>query len=153
MIPALTIQPTLGHTIQPCHARYHRLRCLFKHLICTSWYLNGKLSPHRPLRNPLFYVDLVMDHQGVHYSTNLNTFEASVISLFDKGLQSCQHVPQLEKVNRIFTDLHKYSKIRATFTIQNRIKLTPVANSLHAIVNDERTTSSSVADYGMWLSR
>lgn len=52
----------------------------------------------RPKRNALFLVDLVMDAQGVHYSTNLNSFESVVVSLFDKGIQSTQNVPQLEKV-------------------------------------------------------
>ncbi len=53
---------------------------------------------HRPKRNPLFHVDLLMDNQGVHYSTNLNSFESILVQLFDKGILSTQNVPQLEKV-------------------------------------------------------
>jgi dynein heavy chain len=52
----------------------------------------------RPKRNALFLLDLMMDNQGVHYSTNLNSFESTIVSLFDKGIQSTQNVPQLEKV-------------------------------------------------------
>lgn len=52
----------------------------------------------RPLKNTLFYVDFVLDDNGPHYSTNLATFETSVIALFDKGISSTQAVPQLEKV-------------------------------------------------------
>jgi dynein heavy chain len=40
-----------------------------------------------------------MDSQGVHYSTPLSHFENVVVSLFDKGIMSCQSVPQLEKVS------------------------------------------------------
>lgn len=52
----------------------------------------------RPKRNALFLVDLQLDNQGVHYSTNLNNFETMCVGLFDKGIQSTQSVPQLEKV-------------------------------------------------------
>ena len=55
-------------------------------------------STYKPKRNALFHVDLLMDNQGVHYSTNLNSFETTLIQLFDKGIQSTQNVPQLEKV-------------------------------------------------------
>ena len=52
----------------------------------------------RPKRNALFLVDLQLDTQGVHYSTNLNNFETMSVGLFDRGIQSTQSVPQLEKV-------------------------------------------------------
>ncbi len=52
----------------------------------------------RPKRHALFHVDLLMDKDGVYYSNNLNSFEATLIALFDKGIQSTQNVPQLEKV-------------------------------------------------------
>ena len=52
----------------------------------------------RPKRNALFLVDLQLDIQGVHYSTNLNNFETMSVGLFDKGIQSTQSIPQLEKV-------------------------------------------------------
>ncbi|XP_050390512.1 dynein axonemal heavy chain 1 [Patella vulgata] len=54
-------------------------------------------SVYRPKKNALFLVDLTMDTQGVHYSTNLNSFEITLVSLFDKGIHSTQNVPQLEK--------------------------------------------------------
>ena len=52
----------------------------------------------RPRRNPIFLVDLMADAQGIHYSTPLQNYETVLISLFDKGIQACQSVPQLEKV-------------------------------------------------------
>ncbi|CAG2240330.1 DNAH [Mytilus edulis] len=55
------------------------------------------MSPFKPKRNALFLVDLMLDNQGAHYSTNLNSFESMLVGLFDKGIQSTQHIPQLEK--------------------------------------------------------
>jgi len=55
----------------------------------------------RPRRNPLFFVDILADSQGIHYSTPLHNFEAVLVSLFDKGIQACQNVPQLEKVGTV----------------------------------------------------
>lgn len=43
-------------------------------------------------------IELILDKDGAHYSTNINNFESSVISVFDKAIASTQHVPQLEKV-------------------------------------------------------
>jgi dynein heavy chain len=40
----------------------------------------------------------MLDNAGVHYSTNLNSFETVLVALFDKGIASTQNVPQLEKV-------------------------------------------------------
>ena len=57
----------------------------------------------RPRRNPLFFVDILADSQGIHYSTPLHNFEAVLVSLFDKGIQACQNVPQLEKVGTVLT--------------------------------------------------
>lgn len=61
---------------------------------CNFW----SFISYRPKRNALFLVDLQLDTTGVHYSTNLNSFETSLVGLFDKGIQSTQNVPQLEKV-------------------------------------------------------
>lgn len=58
--------------------------------------------PHRPRKNPLFIVDLVLDSSGVHYSTPLEQFETSLLNLFDKGILATHAVPQLEKVQRHF---------------------------------------------------
>ncbi len=52
---------------------------------------------YRPKRNCLFLVDLILDKEGCHYSTNLNNFENALVGLFDKGISSTQNVPQLEK--------------------------------------------------------
>lgn len=53
----------------------------------------------RPQRNPLFVTDLVLDSSGVHFSPPVESFEKSLISLFDKGILVTHTVPQLEKVN------------------------------------------------------
>jgi len=39
------------------------------------------------------------DANGIHYSTPLQNFETVLVSLFDRGIQACQSVPQLEKVS------------------------------------------------------
>ncbi|XP_078481026.1 dynein axonemal heavy chain 1-like isoform X3 [Ciona intestinalis] len=54
-------------------------------------------SPFKPKRNPLFVIDLVIDATGVQYSTPLESFEPSLVGLFDKAIASTQHVPQLER--------------------------------------------------------
>ncbi|RXN34314.1 dynein heavy chain axonemal [Labeo rohita] len=55
-------------------------------------------SPYRPKKKPLFSVDLVLDQTGVGYSTPLDSFETSVINLFDKGILSTHNIPQLDKI-------------------------------------------------------
>ncbi|KAM7230116.1 hypothetical protein CapIbe_018833 [Capra ibex] len=55
-------------------------------------------SPYRPRKNPLFIVDLMLDTSGVHYSTPLEQFETSLLTLFDKGILATHTVPQLEKL-------------------------------------------------------
>ncbi|PAA45958.1 hypothetical protein BOX15_Mlig009546g7, partial [Macrostomum lignano] len=62
-----------------------------------EWPHDLLVSTLLPKRNPLFLVDLVLDLEGSHYSTNLNQFEATLVSLFDKAITSTQTVPQLEK--------------------------------------------------------
>nr|XP_009665828.1 PREDICTED: dynein heavy chain 1, axonemal [Struthio camelus australis] len=54
-------------------------------------------SPYKPRKNPLFVVDLVLDSSGVHFSTPVENFEKSLISLFNKGILVTHTVPQLEK--------------------------------------------------------
>ncbi|XP_026131005.1 dynein heavy chain 1, axonemal isoform X1 [Carassius auratus] len=54
-------------------------------------------SPYKPKKKPLFSVDLVLDQNGVGYSTPLESFETSVINLFDKGILSTHNIPQLDK--------------------------------------------------------
>ncbi|KAG7477961.1 hypothetical protein MATL_G00075170 [Megalops atlanticus] len=54
-------------------------------------------SPYKPKKHPLFLVDLVLDQNGVGYSTPLENFEKSVINLFDKGIMSTHNIPQLDK--------------------------------------------------------
>ena len=76
-------------------------RMYISKLYLFAFYLNlthVSFLSNRPKRNPLFIVDLQIDHQGVHYSTPLPNFETVLLSLFNKGIQSTQSVPQLEKV-------------------------------------------------------
>ncbi|NWW95122.1 DYH1 protein, partial [Rhynochetos jubatus] len=54
-------------------------------------------SPYRPQRNPLFVTDLVLDSSGVHFSPPVESFEKSLVSLFDEGILVTHTVPQLEK--------------------------------------------------------
>ncbi|NWX92741.1 DYH1 protein, partial [Nothoprocta pentlandii] len=54
-------------------------------------------SPYKPRKNPLFVVDLVLDSNGVHFSTPMENFEKSLISLFNKGILATHTIPQLEK--------------------------------------------------------
>ncbi|XP_036367019.1 dynein heavy chain 1, axonemal-like isoform X1 [Octopus sinensis] len=54
-------------------------------------------SPFKPKKTALFFIELIVDEQGPHYSTTLADFESCVLSLFDKGINSTQAVPQLEK--------------------------------------------------------
>ncbi|KAM4654602.1 LOW QUALITY PROTEIN: dynein axonemal heavy chain 1 [Amazona ochrocephala] len=54
-------------------------------------------SPYRPLRNPLFLTDLVLDTSGIHFSPPAESFEKSLLSLFDEGILATHTVPQLEK--------------------------------------------------------
>ncbi|KAK2152282.1 hypothetical protein LSH36_335g03002 [Paralvinella palmiformis] len=62
-----------------------------------SWGKDVVNSNFKPKKNALFLIDLVIDNQGVHYSTMLTSFESVLVSLFDKGIASTQNVPQLEK--------------------------------------------------------
>ncbi|XP_026529026.1 dynein heavy chain 1, axonemal [Notechis scutatus] len=54
-------------------------------------------SPYKPRKNPLFIIDLALDSFGVHFSTPLENFETSIISLFNKGILATHSIPQLEK--------------------------------------------------------
>ncbi|KAM6325251.1 LOW QUALITY PROTEIN: dynein axonemal heavy chain 1 [Podargus strigoides] len=64
-------------------------------------------SSYRPQRNPLFVTNLVLDSSGVHFSPPVESFEKSLISLFEKGILATHTVPQLEKYvleNMLITD-------------------------------------------------
>ncbi|XP_075039903.1 dynein axonemal heavy chain 1 [Mixophyes fleayi] len=54
-------------------------------------------SPYKPRKNPIFVLDLVLDSSGVHFSTPLENFESTLMTLFDKGILATHSVPQLEK--------------------------------------------------------
>ena len=52
----------------------------------------------RPLNGPLFHLDLVLDENGSHFSTDLDAFKPALVSIFDRGIQATHSVPQMEKV-------------------------------------------------------
>ncbi|XP_066453022.1 dynein axonemal heavy chain 1 isoform X2 [Eleutherodactylus coqui] len=54
-------------------------------------------SPYKPRKNPIFLLDLVLDSSGAHFSTPLENFETTLMTLFDKGILATHSVPQLEK--------------------------------------------------------
>ncbi|XP_062252615.1 dynein axonemal heavy chain 1 [Platichthys flesus] len=54
-------------------------------------------SPYKPKKTPLFLLDLVLDQTGAHYSTEPETFETTLVNLFDKGILATYNVPQLDK--------------------------------------------------------
>ena len=54
--------------------------------------------PCRPKRGALFALDLQIDEDGVHYSSDLAGFERMLVNVFDRGIQVCQKVPRLERV-------------------------------------------------------
>ena len=53
---------------------------------------------HRPLHGPLFLLDLVLDEEGAHYSSDLSDFKTTLLSVFDRGILVTHTVPQIEKV-------------------------------------------------------
>ncbi|XP_014851660.1 PREDICTED: dynein heavy chain 1, axonemal [Poecilia mexicana] len=52
-------------------------------------------SPYRSRKNPLFLVDLILDQNGVHYSTPLEDFETFVTKLFRSAILVTHKIPQL----------------------------------------------------------
>lgn len=56
------------------------------------------ISPYQPSKNPLFVIDLILDQEGIRYSTPLENFETTIVSVFDRGIFVTQSIPQLEKV-------------------------------------------------------
>lgn len=96
------MQDTLRYLVNESLMNFTRMlkdacACTFDLKEPFTWKNDIISSPFKPLKNTLFYVDFVLDDNGPHYSTNLATFETSVIALFDKGISSTQAVPQLEK--------------------------------------------------------
>ncbi|KAI7795154.1 dynein axonemal heavy chain 1 [Triplophysa rosa] len=76
--------------LDACHSVIHCPKDL-------SWGFDLKNSPYMPKNKPLFTVELVLDQTGVRYSTPLESFETSIVNLFDKGILSTHNLPQLDK--------------------------------------------------------
>ncbi|XP_075430348.1 dynein axonemal heavy chain 1 isoform X2 [Ascaphus truei] len=69
-------------------------------LTCTEnmdWGGDLVNSPYKPRKNPIFLLDLALDSSGAHFSTALENFEVTLMTLFDKGILATHNVPQLEK--------------------------------------------------------
>ena len=60
------------------------------------------VSPYQPSKNPLFVIDLILDQEGIRYSTPLENFETTIVSVFDRGIFVTQSIPQLEKVTHLY---------------------------------------------------
>lgn len=58
-----------------------------------------------------------MDHNGVRYSTPLNSFETTLVFHYNKAIQLCQHIPCIEKVSA-----NLYAHISATDSCVFRIR-------------------------------
>ncbi|XP_051768758.1 dynein axonemal heavy chain 1 [Ctenopharyngodon idella] len=76
--------------LDACHSVLHCPKDL-------TWGPDLISSPYKPKKKPLFSVDLVLNQTGVHYSTPLESFETSVINLFDKGILSTYNIPRVDK--------------------------------------------------------
>ncbi|XP_076846923.1 dynein axonemal heavy chain 1 isoform X2 [Brachyhypopomus gauderio] len=97
-----TLQDSLRFLVQDSMASLEQLLLDACHSVmhCPAdlvWGSDLINSPYKPKQNPLFLVDLVLDQTGVHYSTPLENFETSIISLLDRGILSTHNVPQLDK--------------------------------------------------------
>ncbi|KAG8436117.1 hypothetical protein GDO86_007286 [Hymenochirus boettgeri] len=97
-----SLQDTLRFLVQDSLVSYTQLimDACCSVLTCVEgmdWGKDLVNSPFRPQKNPLFLLDLVLDNSGVHFSTPLENFEATLLSLFDKGILATHSVPQLEK--------------------------------------------------------
>uniref|UniRef100_A0A8C3XBZ8 Dynein axonemal heavy chain 1 n=1 Tax=Cyanoderma ruficeps TaxID=181631 RepID=A0A8C3XBZ8_9PASS len=54
-------------------------------------------SPYMPQRNPLFATDIELDISGILFSPSVESFETSLISLFNNGILATHSIPQLEQ--------------------------------------------------------
>ncbi|NWH35887.1 DYH1 protein, partial [Chloropsis hardwickii] len=54
-------------------------------------------SPYVSQRSPLFVTHIELDSSGVLFSPSMESFETSLISLFDNGILATHRIPQLEK--------------------------------------------------------
>ena len=68
---------------------------------------------YRPLNGPLFHLDLVLDENGSHFSTDLDAFKPALVSIFDRGIQATHSVPQMERVWLIIQHLTINNEVQA----------------------------------------
>ncbi|RMC00001.1 hypothetical protein DUI87_23409 [Hirundo rustica rustica] len=54
-------------------------------------------SPYMPQRNALFVTDIELDISGILFSPSVESFETSLISLFNNGILATHSIPQLEQ--------------------------------------------------------
>ena len=96
--PLLTL-PLLLLLPLPLHSLFPSTPLSFPSSLLTSPHLPSP-SPHRPLHGPLFLLDLVLDEEGAHYSSDLSDFKTTLLSVFDRGILVTHTVPQIEKVQQ-----------------------------------------------------
>ncbi|XP_070580015.1 dynein axonemal heavy chain 1-like isoform X2 [Ptychodera flava] len=97
-----SMQDSLRYLVQDSLVNFTQMILDASHMVLNTeeemeWAGDVLSSTYRPKKNPLFLVDLVLDKEGSHYSTNLNSFETILIGLFDNAINKTQTVPQLEK--------------------------------------------------------
>ncbi len=50
----------------------------------------------------MFYMELLLDKEGCHYTTDLATVQPTLVTVFDRGINATHSVPQLEKVQHVY---------------------------------------------------
>ena len=74
------------------------IRVYYRCVLLFLWYI----YVFRPLNGPLFHLDLVLDETGSRFSTDLDAFKPTLVSIFDRGIQATHSVPQMERVSAIY---------------------------------------------------
>ncbi len=71
----------------------------------------------RPLHGALFYMELLLDKEGCHYTTDLEQFQPTLVAVFDRGINATHSVPQLEKVCTVLIIVRSMIIVFAVFSL------------------------------------
>lgn len=77
-----------------------------KYMFVTEILCKGYIT-YRPKHGPLFYLEILLDDEGVHYTTDLEQFQEVLVNIFDHGINVTHSVPQIEKVSILYYKIHK----------------------------------------------